>query len=512
MTPMIEKIIIKGNTARLVTSEGAEHVLKLAEFALGIAEETVQGRTETPNTDHVRWRIRRGVTEVIILELTPELRALEWLESDSPVPFGRDAKCRRRQLATPYVVVKVPFRRGCLTQRVEVFYRTAPLSSLDGPGGELCFPNLLNVSPHAYHCTSWFCTQYLKVDGVATDTTDALDAVVQHLWGGQFNASSEHNEGDSGFSLTVKSNVDPRVADVDRWEKESQKHPSFVLQVPWKPTGMTVGQVIDAELAHQHANVPPSTGVQFRKHPASQGPAALIKGTQLMHLPVELKQRTRALPRLSVNESRYVIADNGIYLERRGAIHYTCTRVRKSNLCLDEQNQFCTLNCGKLPSTLHQQMLAFFYQAHRIHGGEAALVLLYDPPRRQFHWHCPVQTVELHESHRGWYASDHIEFDNPIDLPDGFMQLGDAHLHPGAPHPSMTDVYDDQDGLHLIVGNIDRTPTYHIDFVMDRVRFNLDPKLFFEDPACLPQLPAPEEWIDQIRMRACRSSTTNEDA
>jgi hypothetical protein len=227
----------------------------------------------------------------------------------------------------------------------------------------------------------------------------------------------------------------------------------------------------------------------------------------LMHLPIYLKQDASALPPLGRHNARYIVADNGVFLERRGPVHTTCTRVRKSDLLLEDHHQYCTLSCGKLPAPLHRQMLSFFARAHQIHGGEAALVLLFHPERHSFVWYCPVQTIGVHKSRQGWIASDYIEFDNPIDLPDGFIQLGDAHLHPGAPHPSVTDVVDDQDGLHIIVGDIEQTPEYHIDFVMDQVRFNLAPELFFEDPTCRPLSKPPDTWIDQIRIRVESTST-----
>jgi hypothetical protein len=260
---MSEKIVLEDKVARLVTSGGQQHVFELTEFAEAIAAWTVQGRTRTPLVDNVRWRITSGNAEIFLVELTPELRCVEWIDKDSPAPFGPDAVTRSRQLATPYVLLKIPFHRGRLTQRVEVFYRNSPVSDLEGAGGELFFPNLLNVSPRAYHCVSWFCTQYLPPDRLGDGTASALDAVIQHLWGGQFNASSEHNEGDSGFSLCVKANIDPRVSDVDQWEIESKKNPSFVLDISWPSAGVTVGQLIEAELVHQRAHTPPTTAAGF---------------------------------------------------------------------------------------------------------------------------------------------------------------------------------------------------------------------------------------------------------
>jgi hypothetical protein len=220
-----------------------------------------------------------------------------------------------------------------------------------------------------------------------------------------------------------------------------------------------------------------------------------------MHIPVYFKS-DEPLPELALNEIRYVVADNGTFLERRTEMFATCTRINRLDLDLRAQDQFCVLHCGRLPRTMHRAMLSFFEAAHGAHGGEAALVLLYHPQRRSFRWHCPVQTIEMVRSLNGWVALDTIQFDNPLELPDGFLHFGDAHLHPGSPHPSALDIADDQDGLHVIVGNIDKTPPdYNIDFVVDGVRFAVRPEHVFEDPCSLPFGQPPDHWMSQIRVR-----------
>jgi hypothetical protein len=137
----------------------------------------------------------------------------------------------------------VPFLHGKITSRVELFYRNQPLKSLDD---ELLWSNLLNVSPHAYQCRAWLCTQYLATElAGASGITGGLNALMHHTFGlGGWNWSSDLSEGKSAFTLAKEMNVDPRVTDVNRWEAESQADPKFVLQVAWKPVGVTVRQLI----------------------------------------------------------------------------------------------------------------------------------------------------------------------------------------------------------------------------------------------------------------------------
>jgi len=256
---MSERITIEGREASLTSDEAETHTTPVASLVEGIAEATVRGLSPEPLPDNVKWFVQCGQLVVCIVELTPELRWIKWLAEDSPQPFGPEAVYTERRLATPYVVLKVPFCGGHLVPRVEVFFRNERLQNLAGEGGALCWPNLYNVSVNAYHCTAWYCSQYLAVRRRRATIEASLDAVVHHLFGGGFNASSEFHEGLSTFGLCVKENVDPRVTDVARWEEESQRDPRFVLDVQWKPTGLTVRQLIDRELRfHRIVAIPNS--------------------------------------------------------------------------------------------------------------------------------------------------------------------------------------------------------------------------------------------------------------
>ena len=120
------------------------------------------------------------------------------------------------------------------------------------------WPNLYNVSVNAYECTAWYCSQHLREARRGADIQTGLNTVVHHLFGGGFNASSEIHEGLSTFGLCVKEKVDPRVIDVNEWQKATAEDPNFVLKVAWKPTGLTVKKLIERELKfHKLPPCPP---------------------------------------------------------------------------------------------------------------------------------------------------------------------------------------------------------------------------------------------------------------
>ena len=247
---MSEKVVIDGEQVHLTNGDGTRCTAELPRWLKQINAYSIQGMDSEPIADHVRWHVRYGSTSVFILELSPALRRMLWIRDDSPVPFGPEATYDVRRLATPYVIIKVPMRRGRILPRVEVYYRNEPLRTIDGPGGTLYWCNLMNVSPHSYECTAWFCTQYLGAEKMQPGTAGKLSAVVDHLWGGVFTRSSEVHEGSSAFSKAVHDRIDSRVTNIERWQIESDKDPRFVLSVDWKPAEMTVRDLIEAEFRH----------------------------------------------------------------------------------------------------------------------------------------------------------------------------------------------------------------------------------------------------------------------
>lgn len=208
-----------------------------------VSQHTASGMHEQPIPDNVKWIARAGALEVYIVELKPELRWIKWIDESNK----EDSEAyQHRKLATPYVVLAVPFLGGQLHSQLELFYRTKPLTSLDDP---LYMSNLLNVSTGRVidgqvGVKTWVCTQYLNLQGVK-GPANTLSEIISHIFGGGFNRSSDRNEGNSGFLMYEKhKGADKRVNDVVRWEKESEKDPRFVLEVDWINAGCTPRDLI----------------------------------------------------------------------------------------------------------------------------------------------------------------------------------------------------------------------------------------------------------------------------
>jgi hypothetical protein len=222
-----------------------------------------------------------------------------------------------------------------------------------------------------------------------------------------------------------------------------------------------------------------------------------------MYVPVHIKSPAGQLPPIDEVALRYLVARDGLYLERRTTLFHSSVRVEPP-IPLPQHEEFCQLRCPKLPRMMLRQMLGFFDAAYRMHGGEAALVLLFHPERRCYRWCCPRQTIQMYKSMGKYRADDQVEFQSPLTLPEGYLHLGDAHSHHGAAVPSYIDRADEnyQDGLHIIVGNIvSGRHTWHADFCIDGQRFTVPPELLIDELPRPPFLPPGQTWMQQIELK-----------
>ncbi len=146
------------------------------------------------------------------------------------------------RLAFPFVVLVIAFRGGAITGFQQCFYRCEPLRRLDD---ELLLPNLYNVAK-AYEQLCWLCLANLRKNLAPLDWAEKLRVIWTHTFNAGFNASSERHEGMSYWGAMRK--VDPRVASLAAWEEATRKDPLFPLSVQWRPSGRTVGQVMEEML------------------------------------------------------------------------------------------------------------------------------------------------------------------------------------------------------------------------------------------------------------------------
>ncbi|NOX53451.1 MAG: hypothetical protein GXP27_03235 [Planctomycetes bacterium] len=151
-------------------------------------------------------------------------------------------------MSLPYTVTFANFLfaggRLRLTQHNELFFRTEPLRR---KSDRLCYPALLNVSriPKGKRHIAWICTQYLNCSS-RMSWPEQLHALLEHLWNGAFNLSSERHEGESWY--TACRSV-PNLHPIEQWERESQRDDAWALNVPWLSAPISVGELIEEFLS-----------------------------------------------------------------------------------------------------------------------------------------------------------------------------------------------------------------------------------------------------------------------
>ena len=241
------KIVLSGDRAVCVQDGKEAFSTPLPEFLARLADRSDVSALPEPIPEGMRFIRKRGDAAVVVYEDKSQVRTVRWLADDSPVPFGSGAVYRTVRLAFPFVIFIIVFRGGRLTGVQQCFYRVEPISSLNDP---LFFPNLYNCArtpPGRGHLMeSWLCLANLKTDLGRLTWEERTREIHHHVWGASFNRSSEIHEGNSLWQ-TMK--PDARVSTVERWVEESRKDPYFVLSVPWRPFGKTVGQAAEEMLS-----------------------------------------------------------------------------------------------------------------------------------------------------------------------------------------------------------------------------------------------------------------------
>jgi hypothetical protein len=74
------------------------------------------------------------------------------------------------------------------------------------------------------------------------DWTAQLESLLDHVWNGGFNRSSENHEGQSMYGYSK--GIHPDLHPISNWIRATEKDETFALKVDWKPA-TTVGQLMD---------------------------------------------------------------------------------------------------------------------------------------------------------------------------------------------------------------------------------------------------------------------------
>ena len=223
--------------------------LTVAEFINRICHRTspVGGRPLGPAPPGliVRDVVFRNNLYVVLAEIAPGPRAMQWLASDSPVKYGPGATYQDVTISLPWQYFFVAITTEGFVQGLNSLYFLD--HQLDNLNERLLEPHLYNCSVKSYHVWCWICSQGFLVAPVhGMSLLGIVNRCIDQFWFSGFNESSERHEpwaGGSFFSKNRTAIRDARVQTVKAWETATAKASDFALSVPWIPAPRTPRQV-----------------------------------------------------------------------------------------------------------------------------------------------------------------------------------------------------------------------------------------------------------------------------
>ena len=107
-----------------------------------------------------------------------------------------------------------------------------------------------------------------------------------------------------------------------------------------------------------------------------------------LSLPIVMKDKDFVAPNVPIY---YLLSADGLFLVKKFQVYRSCTKVEKGLLWLEEQSERIELDLPKVPRSIFEQVVAFFYLVYRLYDSEAIVFLYYNPEQRTFRVLVPEQ-------------------------------------------------------------------------------------------------------------------------
>ncbi len=158
-----------------------------------------------------------------------------------------------------------------------------------------------------------------------------------------------------------------------------------------------------------------------------------------------------------------------------------------------------SINVTKIPSDVMKLIVDFFGDMYTKHGGESALLLWYNPIKKDWELEIPSQIVSIAGVD---YTRD--PKDDKLLRSKGYVLAGTVHSHGKMPafHSSTDD--DDEytfDGIHITIGNFERfkNQTFSCRFIMKDTQYKM--KLEEITDYANPGTKYPKSWLKKVGKR-----------
>lgn len=182
----------------------------------------------------------------------------------------------------------------------------------------------------------------------------------------------------------------------------------------------------------------------------------------------------------------YLLASNGIFLCKTTPFFKSVTEVKEMPGLEKAKNRLVMTLPSRISNQLLGKILAFFRWAYETHKSEAIVLLYWSDGSKEYVAIPPEQDV----------SPAALAYKLPA-TPKGMTRVGTIHSHAGfSAFHSCTDIKDEEneDGLHITIGNVDTAPTYSAAFVADGIRFPIGAN----HVAVFPEVPLVKEWTESV--------------
>lgn len=212
----------------------------------------------------------------------------------------------------------------------------------------------------------------------------------------------------------------------------------------------------------------------------------------------------------------YVLAENGLFLERHTALFSACVPVETCVPGLHPHDTSLTLHLPRLPRALCERAVGFFRAVYERWQGEAILLMFYAPPAGgpvdgsaglqagRFAFSAPPQVIRGRFERGHFRATLRLEYGVCEKPGPEYVKLGTFHSHADAgPAHSGIDAHDElyETGLHITAGYVtSAVPQFAAAFVVGRTRFAVPVETVL--PSFHQPRRPPTAWMNQVAV-AC---------
>jgi len=197
----------------------------------------------------------------------------------------------------------------------------------------------------------------------------------------------------------------------------------------------------------------------------------------------------------------YLLASDGLFMVKNFQLYSAAVKIENGLPWLERNSEKLYLKFPKIPKSIIEKAIGFFYTIYQLYKSEAIFILFYNQKEKKFKFAIPRQVVEI-TRFRGTEIGSYFLNYSRIPSPPDYVRVASIHSHGDMiAFYSWTDEKDSRydDGLNIVVGNLNlRYPSFYACFMIQGTKFDLPIEDVIEGYD-KPYLPVPERWLKKVK-------------